>query len=497
MGSSKKVASGVIWGTIYNIVNGIYGFVSVPILINYFGKAEYGLIGLAMSVNVYLRLMDLGFNSTNVRFFAAWLAKKDYDKTQKMFQTSLAFYGSVGLLNALILFAVSLFTQQLFHLDPDQDTILKNLLYVLMVSAIVSWYSSCFDQLIRATENVGWIQRRSFIPKLSQIAVLLLTVLAHLSIELYFLLTTFSMFLIIPLSVKKIRQETPFVSFLPKWNLPILKEILPYCLNIFSFSIFQFSFYNLRPVFLGMQGTIESVADFRVLNQVISLITLFAGSFMGALLPSASKIVATKNKEAYYKIAYDGTKYISIVICFCSFGMMTVGTDVIKMYVGDDYLNLIPWFYLWLLCILGDHNRAISSLLLAGNDIRVIAYMSAAACFVGLPVSWFLIPHYQVGGVVLGFCAYMLIQMLFYYIYYYPRKMKIDSRRVLLHSLLPYVACGVALFLIINQVLAFHYPPLWNFLLKGTLFAVVYGAFALAISTKTDRAYIRSLIKRK
>ena len=75
MGSSNKIAKGVFWTTLLNIVNGIYGFISVPILIAYFGKADYGLIGLAMSVNVYLRLMDLGFNSTNVRFFSNWLAK--------------------------------------------------------------------------------------------------------------------------------------------------------------------------------------------------------------------------------------------------------------------------------------------------------------------------------------------------------------------------------------------------------------------------------------
>ena len=58
MGSSKKIVSGVVWSTIVNIVNAVYGFIAVPILINHFGKAEYGLIGLAMSVNVYMNLMD-------------------------------------------------------------------------------------------------------------------------------------------------------------------------------------------------------------------------------------------------------------------------------------------------------------------------------------------------------------------------------------------------------------------------------------------------------
>ena len=42
MGSSKKIAQGVFWTTFFNIVNGVYGFISVPILIAYFGKSDYG-----------------------------------------------------------------------------------------------------------------------------------------------------------------------------------------------------------------------------------------------------------------------------------------------------------------------------------------------------------------------------------------------------------------------------------------------------------------------
>ena len=128
MGSSQKIVKGVAWTMLVNVVNAVYGFISVPILINHFGKAEYGLIGLAMSINVYLQLMDMGFNSTNVRFFSTWLAEKKQDKVKKAFQTSLSFYGSIGFLNALILFVFSLFTGSIFNISPEQDVIIKRLI---------------------------------------------------------------------------------------------------------------------------------------------------------------------------------------------------------------------------------------------------------------------------------------------------------------------------------------------------------------------------------
>lgn len=497
MGSSRKVASGVIWSLIVNLVNAIYGFISVPILINYFGKSEYGIIGLAMSVNVYMQLMDMGFNSTNVRFFSAWLAKKDFVKTKKLFQTSLAFYGVIGLLNALVLVGVLLFSGSLFHLSSLQDSILKTLLGVLAVSAVISWYSSCFDQLIKATENVAWIQRRTLLPKMLQMTILFITVYGHLSIFWYFLLTTFSLFAILPLSIKKIKMETPFVSFLPKFDKQTFKEILPYCMNIFSFSLFQFSFYNLRPVFLGMQGSIEAVADYRVLNGMIGMVSMFGGAFMGVLLPSTSKIVAQGNKEAYDRVAYDGTKYITVVLCFCAFGLMSVAPEVLTLYVGKSFLYLVPWMNIWLVCTLGVHNQAISSLILSGADIRAISYNTAISSIIGLIVSWFLIPYYQIGGVIIAFAVYLLIQLLFYYFYYWPKKMLINSKKVFVYSFLPYVLLGSGL-----ACLGYYAPILWgnvfwSFIVKGVFFAVVYMIVCLGLFTKADKQFMLSIIRRK
>ena len=496
MGSAQKIANGAIWSVLLNIINAIYGFISVPILIDYFGKSEYGLIGLAMSINVYMQLMDMGFNSTNVRFFSNWLAKKELNKTSALFQTSLVLYGCIGLINAFILLLISFFSESIFDVSVEQNQILRNLLYILAINAFISWYSSCFDQLIKATENVGWVQKRSIIPKILQIIILIITVYAGLSITLYFFLTTFAVFAVLPLSVHKIRLETPFIRFCPKINKEIFRAILPYSLAIFSFSIFQFSFYNLRPIFLGIQGTLESVADYRVLNGITGIVSMIGGTFLQVLLPSSSKVVAENNKSAYYQIAYQGTKYISIILCFCAFGMMTVGEEIITLYVGQSYLYLIPWLNLWLLCTLGVHNQAISSLILAGSNIKSITLNSTMASIIGLLVSWFLIPIFQIGGVVIAYAVYLCFQLGFYYFYYWPKKMDINSHRVFFKSFLPYLICGSAIYLIISRFTWINHPII-SLLLKGFIYSVIYSIFCIFTIKKSEKKYLISLISMK
>lgn len=497
MGSANKIAGGVVWSMVVNLINGFYGFISVPLLINHFGKSEYGLIGLAMSINVYMQLMDMGFNNTNLRYYANWLTNKENTKVKTLFQSSLAFYGSIGLINAIILVALSFFSAQLFHLTPDQNVILIKLLYILAISALISWYSSCFDQLIRATENVAWIQKRTVIPKLTMIALLFITIWCNLSIEWFFFLTTFAAFIILPLSIGKIKKEVAFVSFLPKFNWPILKETLPYALNIFSFSIFQFSYNNLMPVIVGMRGSVESVADYRILYGITGAVSVFASVFMGALMPSTVKVVATENKEAYYRIAYDATKYISIVLAFCAFGMMTIGKELMKVYVGDEYLYLTPWLYIWLFLTITNHNQALSTIALAGTKIRPITYSSAIASIAGLIIAWIFVPNYQIGGVVFGIISYNIIQQFFWYFIYWPKFLNVDSRHVFMYSLLPYLLLGFAIYAVLS-IVVIPIENTWTLLfVKGVTFSFVYGIIIMMILNKRDREFITSLLNRE
>ena len=496
MSSGKKVISGVVWTMVVNVVNAVYGFISVPILISYFGKSEYGLIGLAMSINVYLRLLDMGFDSTNVRFFSTWLAERKLDKVRVAFQTSLSFYGMIGLLNAAILFVLSVFSNSIFNVDAAQDIILKRLIYILCFTAFLSWVMSCFSQMVKATENVAYIQKCTLLTKILLIIVLFGTVYGRLSIEMYFALSCGVALAVIPLYVRKIHRETPFVKFSPKFDWQTFKEMLPYSLNLFSFGFFQFSFYNLRPMFLGMQGTMESVEDFKVLNGIAGVVSMFGSAFLSALLPSTSRVVAQQNKDAYYRVAYSGTRYVSIIMSFCCFGIMSVATELINLYVGEEYLYLVPWLYLWLLTILFTHNQAISSLILAGNDIRAITYSSAVAAVLGLVVTWVTIPSYQVGGTVIGYVVYILVQMGFYYLYYWPRRMEINSTRVFGKCFLPYAIVG-GVSMLAASIINFSGSNMWNGLMKGIIFALLFMLTTWCIIPKDEKKYLLELVKGK
>lgn len=495
MRSRDRLIAGVFWSVIVNITNAIYGFIAVPILISYYGKDNYGLIALATSINGYMTLLDMGLSSTNVRFFSNWLANEDTKKVNNLFQTCTAFYFFIGIINAILLFIVYLFADSIFNLDANQVVVIKHMLLVLLMIAIINWYTSCYNQLISAMENVAWVQKRTLLAKLLMICVLISTIKLKLGIVSFFFLIQVIPIILLPLTINKILKDAPYVSFWPRVDIPTLKEILPYTLNIFSFGIFQFSFYNLRPIFLGMQGSPSDITEYQIMNSMTGIVVSLSSVFLSALLPASSRIVSSKDEKNYNRIAYQGTKFITICLCFTSLGMLTISSDLLSIYVGDSFSHIIPWLNLWLLLLLGNHNQCISSLILAGSDVKAISRVSIISSCLGLMSCWFTISHYGAGGCVIGLLVYTAIQILFYWIYYWPKKMQINSRKVVFHSFLPFVLAAYLLSIVLRYIP--HSENHWfNIFLFGSIFVIIYAVFCWGILIKDDKNFILDIIKK-
>lgn len=498
--STNAIMAGVEWTIVLNLVNGLYGFISVPLLLNFYGKAEYGLIALAMSINIYLRLLDLGLNSTNVKFYSIWLASKNNNEINRLFKTSLGFYGIIGLLNCLILIILSVFTNAIFNVNIAQAEILSDLLQILAFSALLTWYSSSFNQIIMATENVAWVQKITIIPKILQLFIVGIVYLFEINLVLYFFLATFAIVVIIPLEIKKIKNLFINISFRPSLDIGVLKQIMPYCISIFSFSLFQFSQEALRPVFIGIRMTSDYVTEYRIIGSMVTLALMIGGSFMTAVLPSASKATAIKNRNAIEKIAYKGTFYISIILAFCVFGLISINKELITIYVGEEYLHLSNWLCIWLLCVLSAHNQGISSIILAGEDIRPLTYSSMVASIVCLTFCWELLPLVGIGAAILGYIGYVLIQFLFYYLYYWRVKLQLNTMSIFINSFMKPVSVGILSLGIVSfglKSIIIENVYLMIFV-KGIIFSVIYvTTLYYFFLNNEDKQFIKNKISSK
>ena len=83
------VQAAFFWSTLQKILNAILGFISVPLLLGYYGKAEYGILAIATACNGYMHLLDLGMNTGAIKFFSQWKAEGRQDIIYRVARTNM------------------------------------------------------------------------------------------------------------------------------------------------------------------------------------------------------------------------------------------------------------------------------------------------------------------------------------------------------------------------------------------------------------------------
>lgn len=501
--AAKRIFSGTVWGILARILDAGAKFVTIPLLVGYYGKADYGLIALAFSLNAYLRLMDLGMNVGSVRFLAIWESAKDWTSISRASRSSVLFYGTIGLINSLIFICMGHEGEWLFNLSKDQIPIYRVMMYILAGSTVLNWLSNVIIQLLSAKDELGYVNRVSVISSLLNFAVALAAIQLHWSLPLYFLFYTLSTLVPIPFHVYKLRVfPIPLGALLnPKWDGKIFREILGYSAAIFLMGLFQLTANELRPILLARYARgMDVLTDYRVIQTIAMLVISFGTVFLQVMLPAASKVYATQDQQQMEKMVFEGTRFISVFLTGVVFVLVLNSDSILMLYMGEEYLHLTKWLNIWLFTVLLNmHNTPVASLVLSSGKTRFLIYSSAVACIVSLPITVVLAPSLDVGAAVLGYLVYMSIQIGFFYVYYIPQVLKLSSSRILFGAFGPAILCGVASFAV--AFLAKNLLPslgdFLNILLVSVVFFVVFGLLLrVFVVDKDDIIRIRGFFEK-
>lgn len=432
--SARYVADSFIWTTISKVLNAVLKFISIPLLLAYFGKESYGLITLAVAVNAYMQLLNMGMNTGAVKFFSQWIVIKDYDRIDRVARTNLSFYTVIGIINCIVLLLLAWKGQGIFKISTEEFATFRYLLYILAGVSIVNWSTFAFTQLLIADEKMAFTQQVLSFRNIMNIVLVILTIQFKWSILQYFLYDSIvNMLVVVPYYVLTKKQKL-IKSVIPAFYWEDFSVVFKYGLAIFAMSIFQFTASQSRPLILGMfatDSTASMLADYRVVEVFPIFILSIGGALISILLPKTSQAIQRNDRKSIEKIAYEGTKYTSILVAVMCFPIILNAENLLTLYVGESYRHLGIWLSLWVFTLtLSLHNSPVSSLVLATGKTRMLVYSSAIACIVSMVINAVLTNRYGVGSAVIGYLMYIVIQVLFYYLYFNNKVLELQSWRV-------------------------------------------------------------------
>ena len=148
----------------------------------------------------------------------------------------------------------------------------------------------------------------------------------------------------------------------------------------------------------------------------------------------------------------------------------------------------------YFLNLLGSHNAGISAIIYAGTDIRLITRYSAFSYITMVILFWFLIPYYGARSIAISGTVCNIMQMSFYYFYYWPKKLNLHSRHIFVKDLMPFVLVALSITCVLRL---FNGSDLHivQLIVKEGLFVLVFSVLVYVMIDKNDRAFFSSLIK--
>ena len=442
------------WSTFQKILAAIVGFISVPLLLGYYGKAEYGVLGIATACNGYMHLLNLGMNTGAVKHYSQWRAKGEFERIYHVARTNIVFYGIIAIINIIGLVALALWGENLFAVTHEQFIELRYCLLILSFFSFFSWGTTTFQQLLIAHLQMAYTMKVQSVMTILKGVLIGLVFLLGLSLTQYFFLLTFIIaILIVPYAIKC--KSLGFIdSFRPAAYWKEFKIVLLFSLSIFALSLFQMTATQSRPIILSIfsENGADAVADFRIIEVIPQLIIMIGGAFSGIFLPKVSAMVAEGNQQQISAFAYKWTKYTTIIVNILTVPFILCANEMLTAYVGDDYTYLTPWLILWCVTVLIQmHTTPGNALVLAYGKTKLLVISTAVFCILSLVLNAVLCPKYGVGAAVISYLIYVIFVIALYYVEYYKKLLKLSRRRMLYSFFIPTII-SVLVLVVINFV---------------------------------------------
>lgn len=437
-------ASSFFWSTTQKILNAILGFISIPLLLGYYGKAEYGILAIATACNGYMNLLDLGMNIGTVKYFSQWRTEGKTKLIDRVAQTNISFYFLIACINSVTLICLGLFGEHLFAITHEQFLQLKTCLFIIAIFSVFSWETTTFNQLLISNKQIAYTMQIQCIQILLKALLICIVLWKHIPLTVYFLgLTAITSFLLFPYAIK-CKKQSLINSFKPAFYWKDFKVVAIFSLSIFTLSLFQMTATQSRPILLGIFATngAETVSEFRIIEVVPQLIIMIGGTFSSIFLPKTSEIIAKKNDKEIKAFAYKWTTITTIIASVLCFPFILSAKEVLTAFVGNEFQNLSVWLIIWVVCtLLQIHSSPITALILAYGKVKILVFASAISCIISMIINALLAPKYGVGSAIIGYACYILIVLCINYLIYYRRIMKLSLYKILLSFSLP-ALCG-------------------------------------------------------
>lgn len=322
------------------IVPGVVGFISIPIITRLFSPGDYGdYVLVVATVSIFSALVGW-ISMSIIRFYPV------YERDGKLGE----FYGNV-IVSAIISVAIIGFIGSiiLLLLKPYFSSCFYNLMWVGMLVFILTSFFGVFQYFLRAKRQVGWYSGFSIWNNLTKLGFgLLLVLIFHFGVEGLLWGAVLSIAFALPFLFKKATEKVhvnykalsgTIISKMAKYSFPlVIGNLAAWILSLSDRYLLEF-FRNSQEV--GIYSASYNVAEYSIM--------LIVSLFMFASGPISIQIWEKDGEEKSKSFVSKVTRYYLIVCIPAVVGLSVLAKPIMSILTGKEYFigyQIIPFIAL-------------------------------------------------------------------------------------------------------------------------------------------------------
>ena len=138
----------------------IIGLIYTPVMLRLLGQSEYGLYNTVSSTISVLSILNLGFNSSYIRFFSKYKTRNDTEAINRLNGLFLAIFSVIGTVALICGMFLTFNLEMVFDegLTESEYRIARILMLLLTANLAISFPMSVFSNIISANERFVFLK---------------------------------------------------------------------------------------------------------------------------------------------------------------------------------------------------------------------------------------------------------------------------------------------------------------------------------------------------
>lgn len=341
----SQLKAGAILSYLYLGLGSLISIIYTPIMLRLLGQSEYGLYNLVASVVSYLGLLNFGFGSAYIKYYAGFKAQNDQASIAKlngMFMIIFSVMGAIAVTAGMILV---MYTATIFgdELTAAEISTARILMIIMVINIAISFPGIVFNSFIMANEKFIFQKGLQIIKVVtSPFMILPVLLMGYGAIGMVLVTTILNLTIEIANATYSLRKLKMSFSF-KEFDMTLMKQVTVFSSFIFMNLLVNQINWNVDRFILGrFHGTI-AVATYSVAAQLNTYYISLSTAIIHIFIPRVNQMVSSGSSNRELTSMFTSTGRLQFLLLSLIFtGLIFFGLPFIKLWAGVDYDESYP-----------------------------------------------------------------------------------------------------------------------------------------------------------